>query len=134
MSINKITFEDIRYAIEEKYILINTLLNSEQELLIKSTISIKDETELLNKLLTNKKTNTYIIIYGKNAHDNTIFIKYDQLIALGFTNVYIYIGGIFEWLLLQDIYGDTLFPTNIKILDILKFKPNRQLNIKLLTN
>jgi rhodanese-related sulfurtransferase len=134
MSINKITFEDVRYAIEEKYILINTLLNSEQELLIKNTITIKDETELLNKLLTNKKTNTYIIIYGKNSHDNTIFIKYDQLIALGFTNVYIYIGGIFEWLLLQDIYGDMLFPTNIKILDILKFKPNRQLNIKLLTN
>ena len=52
MSINKITFEDVRYAIEEKYILINTLLNSEQELLIKNTTSIKDETELLNKLLT----------------------------------------------------------------------------------
>ena len=35
---------------------------------------------------------------------------------------HIYIGGLFEWLLLQDIYGDDEFPTTTKIIDILKYK------------
>jgi len=37
-------------------------------------------------------------------------------------NLYVYIGGLFEWLLLQDIYGDEEFPTTSKIIDILKYK------------
>ena len=40
--------------------------------------------------------------------------KYDQLIGLGFVNVFIYPGGLFEWLLLQDIYGYDNFPTQNK--------------------
>jgi hypothetical protein len=36
--------------------------------------------------------------------------------------LYVYIGGLFEWLLLQDIYGDEEFPTTAKIIDILKYK------------
>jgi len=51
-----------------------------------------------------------------------ILKKYRQLVDLGFSNVYIYTGGLFEWLLLQDIYGSTEFPTTTKELDILKFK------------
>ena len=38
-------------------------------------------------------------------------------------NVFIYSGGMFEWLCLQDIYGNELFPTTKKELDILKYKP-----------
>jgi hypothetical protein len=38
----------------------------------------------------------------------------------------------FEWLLLQDIYGDKEFPTTFKQLDLLKFKPIKKLNICLL--
>ena len=63
-----------------------------------------------------------IIIYGKNCSDKTVLNKYNQLNSLGFTNVGIYIGGIFEWLLLQDIYGNENFPTTIKEIDILKYK------------
>ena len=37
-------------------------------------------------------------------------------------NVYIYPGGLFEWLLLQDIYGSEDFPTTIVERDHLKFK------------
>jgi hypothetical protein len=43
--------------------------------------------------------------------------------GLGFRNVCVYSGGMFEWLLLQDIYGATSFPTTSKELDILKYKP-----------
>ena len=64
-----------------------------------------------------------IIIYGKNSNDETIYKKYKQLQELGFTNIYVYPGGLFEWLLLQDIYGTEDFPTTTKELDILKFKP-----------
>ena len=43
------------------------------------------------------------------------------------TNIYIYPGGLFEWLCLQDIYGYEKFPTSGKLLDILKFKPKSQI-------
>ena len=39
---------------------------------------------------------------------------------------------MFEWLLLQYIYNNTDFPTTKKELDVLKFKPNKVLNISLL--
>ena len=48
--------------------------------------------------------------------------KYNQLNALGFFNVYIYPGGLFEWLCLQDIYGFDDFPTTKIERDHLKFK------------
>jgi hypothetical protein len=41
-------------------------------------------------------------------------------------------GGLFEWLMLQDIYGSDEFPTTKKELDILKYKPNKMLNVQLL--
>jgi hypothetical protein len=34
--------------------------------------------------------------------------------------------------MLQDIYGDAEFPTTIKELDILKYKPKKTLNVQLL--
>ena len=58
--------------------------------------------------------------------------KYTQLLNLGFTNVYIYPGGLFEWLCLQDIYGFENFPTTKKELDILRFKGRSIFNTFLL--
>ena len=52
--------------------------------------------------------------------------------TLGFQNIYLYVGGLFEWLMLQDIYGDKEFPTTSKQLDFLKYKPVKKLNIPLL--
>ena len=70
----------------------------------------------------------YIIIYGKNCNCNKIYDKYHQIKKMGFINVYLYPGGLFEWLLLQDIYGADEFPTTIKELDILKYKPDNIIN------
>jgi hypothetical protein len=42
--------------------------------------------------------------------------------------VKVYFGGMFEWLLLQDVYGSDSFPTTSKEIDILKFKPLRNKN------
>ena len=49
-------------------------------------------------------------------------------------NVYVYPGGLFEWLLLQDIYGEDNFPTTLKELDILKYKPLSVFNTKCIKN
>jgi hypothetical protein len=46
--------------------------------------------------------------------------------------VFVYPGGLFEWLMLQDIYGQNDFPTTKKELDILRFKPPKILNVQLL--
>ena len=104
----------------------------DQECLIEGTTLPKDEVIIINKAL--KNPNLTIVIYGKNYNDDSIYEKYHKLLNLGFTNVYVYPGGIFEWLLLQDIYGEKEFPTTVKELDLLKFKPIPVINNLLLTN
>ena len=135
-SIKNINFEDMLEFIErtsnkENTIIINTLTQTNQNCLIKGTITIDDEIKILNNQL-NKDKNTNIIIYGLNACDNSIIKKYEQLLGLGFYNVFVYPGGLFEWLLLQDIYGFKAFPTTRKENDLLKYKGQRIFNIKML--
>lgn len=121
-SIKKINFEDMQYLIDNREIkIINTLDISQQTCLIKNTIPAKEETVILNTLLK-KNTEITIVLYGMNACDEKLVLKYNQLLKLGFCNVLIYPGGLFEWLLLQDIYGEDFFPTTEKQLDILKYK------------
>lgn len=124
----KINFEDVQNAIKNthRYLMINTLLNGEQNCLIKNTLPYELEEKTVNELLSSYDLSSkHIIIYGKNTNDETVETKYKQLNSLGFSNVYMYMGGMFEWLLLQDIYGMDEFPTTTKVLDILKFRPNR---------
>lgn len=133
-SVKKIGFEDIKYLLARgnKFIIINTLHEDEQGCLIKGTTFPKDEVVIINKALSNP--NLTIIIYGKNYNDDSIYEKYHKLLNLGFINIHVYPGGIFEWLLLQDIYGEKEFPTTSTELDILKFKPKPVINNLLLTN
>ena len=134
-SIHKLNFEDIQEAIKNKgkYVVINTLSSNNQSCLLPNTIDLREEESIINKLLSTNKEK-FIIIYGKNVNDATIYDKYEQLLKLGFLNVYIYPGGMFEWLCLQDIYSSDLFPTTKKELDILKYKPVSRFNTLYLTN
>jgi hypothetical protein len=133
-SMNKINFEDIQYSLSQKdaILIINTLSENEQECIIPMTITPEKEINIINTLLRNGNKNIKIIIYGKNCNDDKIYKKYQQLQSLGFYNIYLYVGGLFEWLMLQDIYGEKEFPTSKKELDILKFKPQKKLNVHLL--
>ena len=133
-SIQKINFEDVQYVLKnpESHLLINTLPETEQICLLPNTVQASQEEIIINKYLSNGLKNIKIIIYGRNSNDEKIHTKCSQLTSLGFYNVYIYAGGLFEWLLLQDIYGTHEFPTTKKELDLLKFKPNKILNISLL--
>lgn len=129
-SYKKINFEDVQNAIKNinQYIIINTLPNTEQDCLIKHTLSYEQEESTINELLANYDfTKKKIIVYGKNSSDETAEKKYSQLRTLGFSEIFLYSGGLFEWMLLQDIYGNTEFPTTKKVLDLLKYKGTRKL-------
>ena len=137
---NKINYEDVQHACNnafnnknnngKKYAIINTMDKNWQSCLIQNTIAIREEEEIINGILKNKYSNNItIIIYGTNSNDESIYSKYDQLVKLGIKNVFVYTGGMFEWLLLQDVYGPELFPTTSRELDILKYKPRKQLNV-----
>tara|TARA_B100001094_G_C17974195_1_gene691904 strand:+ start:89 stop:508 length:420 start_codon:yes stop_codon:yes gene_type:complete len=135
LSINKINFEDMKYMQNNSNsIIINTMEPYKQNCLIEGTLPISKEETTLNNLLSKGKLEENIIIYGENSTDNTLIKKYNQLNKLGFINVYIYMGGLFEWLLLQDIYGKDYFKTTTLVNDFLKYKGTQKFNIKLLCN
>jgi hypothetical protein len=133
-SIRKVNYEDIQYSIinSSNYILLNTLPSTYQTCLILNTLSIDDEVNYIDNLISKIKNDKFIIIYGLNSNDDSVIKKYHQLLGLHFINVFVYTGGLFEWLLLQDIYGEDEFPTTNKEIDILKFKPIKVLNTQFL--
>jgi hypothetical protein len=140
---NKINYEDVQDACKnalnnkinnsgKKYVIINTMDRNWQSCLILNTVPIHEEEEMINGILNNNNkysNDVTVIVYGTNSNDETIYSKYEQLVKLGIKNVFIYTGGMFEWLHLQDIYGRDLFPTTSRELDILKYKPRKQLNV-----
>lgn len=134
-STRKVNFEDVQHSMKNKnkFLLINTLNTSRQDVLIKNTVPVNKEEELINQLIKSNQ-NINIIVYDENANAPNLMKKYDQLISLGFVNVFIYPGGLFEWLLLQDIYGYDNFPTTSQERDILKFKGKSVFNNFYLTN
>tara|TARA_Y100000768_G_C23978601_1_gene684410 strand:+ start:1007 stop:1423 length:417 start_codon:yes stop_codon:yes gene_type:complete len=132
--IKRINFEDMQESITNNKIIINTLSSDDQECLIKNTLEVNQEVKILNKQIETSNFEEEIIIYGSNSSDNKVYDKYKQLLGLGFTNIYIYIGGLFEWLLLQDIYGFDLFPTTTTNHDLLSYKGEKNINLKLLGN
>ena len=121
----KVNFEYVLDAIQRPadFLLLNTLPANEQECLIVNTLSMDAEEKIINEWLNKyqEKIRT-IVIYGKNAADTTAETKQEQLLKLGISESVVYAGGMFEWMLLQDIYGEKEFPTTKKVVDILKFK------------
>jgi hypothetical protein len=124
----KVSYEDLQMVVyrnmhvQHSTLLINTLPASLQHCLIKTTIDIRFEERVVNAFI-DKKPDIMIIVYGKNSNDITILHKYEQLVKLGFTNVHIYTGGIFEWMLLHEIYGKDLFKITKYEIDILRYRP-----------
>jgi hypothetical protein len=113
-SIKKIGFDDVIFAIKNPstYIIINTLPINEQGFLIKGTTPSFAEENKINTIIERREmTNIKFVIYGKNSTDNTVETKYWQLEQFGFTGVYVYYGGLFEWVMLQEIYGKDIFAT-----------------------
>ncbi len=132
ISINKINFEDVQEAIKKEYIIINTLHSGNQNCLIDKTLPASIEVTKMNALLSSGRTESLIILYGENSTDNSVYSKYKQLSELGFDNIHIYLGGLFEWLLMQDIYGTDLFPTTKREPNHLRYKGTKKIGIKMI--
>ncbi len=130
-SIKSVNFEDVQNAEKNNYILINTLPEISQDCLIYKTVPADKEVKMVEQAI---KDGSVIIIYGFNYSDSSIYKKYNQIRTLGHNNVYIYQGGLFEWLLLQDIYSNTEFKTSAYVLDHLKHKPFSDLSTLLIKN
>ena len=145
-----VNFEDVQFCIRNRnkypFVIINTMPSNLQSCLISHTVNAQEEESVMNQLLNQNNGNSWfnlqsqhkkcidnvtIVLYGKNNNEQNVFHKYNQLQSLGFTNVFIYPGGMFEWLQLQDIYGDSEFPTTSRELDILRYKPTSTLMKKL---
>ena len=126
--IPKVSYEDLQMVVyrnlnvQHSTLIINTLPPSLQHCLIKTTVDIRFEERVVNSFIKTRP-NIMIIVYGKNSNDITILHKYEQLVKLGFTNVHIYTGGIFEWMLLYEIYGKELFKITKYEIDILRYRP-----------
>lgn len=121
-----ISFEDVKIAIQNptKYIILNTLPDKEQNILILNTIPSSEEEQLMNSLISDGSfMDKIFIIYGKNSTEmDKLQALYKKLQGLGIYDIQIYYGGLFEWVLLQEIYGEKEFPTTNKVKDILQYR------------
>jgi|UniRef100_A0A6C0ILY6 hypothetical protein len=130
-------FEDVLLAIKnenDRFIMLNVLSHSEQPVLIKNTIHSQEEEDIINTIIQKKECQyKTVIIYGKNNCDLETETKYKKLQNCGFGNIAIYNGGLFEWLLLQEIYGFSNFPTTTRDIDILKYRPTKKLATNLIS-
>ena len=117
-SYNYIQLQD---RMKHEIVLINTMPLIKQDCLIKGTIKASNEEDYMNKLLKTNK-NKEIIIYGIHHTDLSVIKKYNQLKKLGFKNVHIYFGGMYEWLLLQEVFDITNFQTDGYIKNIVDYK------------
>lgn len=105
------------------FLLISTLPVNDQSCLIQGTAPVAEEEEHINQMLSSSTSTNMptVIVYGRNAGDPLATKKCLQLARLGLGKVKLYSGGLFEWLLLQDIYGTDAFPTTGRCDDPLKY-------------
>jgi hypothetical protein len=115
-SFETIQFKELQTLIGTDILLLNTLSQENQSYLIYGTLCASKETDQMNFYLKTNRS-IEIILYGKDHLDRTMIEKYNQLKQLGFTRIRIYFGGLFEWALLQDIYGTDLFKTHGTVKD-----------------
>jgi len=121
----KIGFEEMHRAIRApaQYCIIHTLAAEEQGCLVLGTVRAEEEEKRIDAILAKLGSDVKVVIYGRNNVDETVEKKYRQLVGLGLKEVYVYVGGLFEWVLLQELYGEDNFPTVGKCRDLLRFKP-----------
>ncbi len=114
-------YHQLQDRMKTDIVLINTLPITRQDCLIKGTLKALHEVDIMNKLLKTNK-NKEIVLYGIHHTDLSVIKKYNQLKKLGFKNVHIYFGGMYEWLLLQEIFDTTNFQTDGYIKNIVDYK------------
>ena len=114
--LERATFDDLTNA---SYLIINVLNDTEQDVLIQGTVPCTEEVVQVEKAIQEKRV---IIIYGRNNHDDKVWIKHAQLKKLG-GKAKVYVGGLFEWILLQELYGNERFPLTSYKFDPYQYSP-----------
>lgn len=133
ISLEKVSACDIKYIQQHspnEYLIISTIQGNPTTIpFIKGTVNPYVEEHKINNILSNKNNETKIIIYGRNSQDMSVIQKYRQLLQLGLTNVYIYIGGLFEWLLLNKQYPTIFLIDNSQQVNLWDFcgEPNKSI-------
>ena len=120
-----IGFDDLLVCIRTpaKYAIIHTMPATES-VVIKGSLSAAEEEAFMNEYLSKyAEEQKTIVLYGRNCCDDSTRRKRAQLLSLGISDVYVYSGGMFEWCLLQDLYGAAEFPTTSPVPDILSYRP-----------
>jgi rhodanese-related sulfurtransferase len=113
----KISVEEMQTILKTpaKYIIIHTLTSEYQDYVIPGTVQDTREESVINEMLTRIDIpDKPIVIYGKNARDETPETKAKQLKSLGIHDISVYSGGMFEWLLLNEVYGSDEFPIKVQ--------------------
>lgn len=114
----KLNIEEMQTILKtpEKYIIIHTLMYEYQDCILPGTVPDTREESVINEMLTRIDIpDKPIVIYGKNARDETVEKKAKQLKSLGIHDISVYYGGMFEWLLLNEVYGYTEFPVQVQV-------------------
>ena len=114
-------YYEVKDKIRKDIVLLNTMPINRQDCVIKGTMKANYEEDYMNQLLKTNK-NKEIILYGLHHTDLSVIKKYNQLKKLGFKNVHIYFGGMFEWLLLQEVFGTINFEIDGSLKDIIDYK------------
>jgi len=114
--------QQLQTQITNNALLINVLSHLHQDCLIKGTLAASEEETVINQHLAKGDTHIPIVLYGRNHQDEQAEVKWKQLTSLGFSSVALYRGGMFEWMLLRDVYGNDLFPISGRETDLLRFK------------
>jgi hypothetical protein len=128
--VERITYEEMQRATKDtNEFIVSTLPIGEQSCLVLRTLTPVEEEKRLNDCLKKGEASRPVVVYGRNAGDRSPEKKCAQLVGLGFTSVRLYAGGLFEWALLQDIYGTELFPTTSACKDPLMFARAQQLRL-----
>ena len=117
-TVEKASFENV-LLLEKSGVLISVFAEDDQNLLIAGTVPCAKEVEAVESAIAAKRS---IIVYGRNSHDERVFTKYAQIKKLGGL-VKVYLGGLFEWILLNEIYGNDRFPLTAKVVDLYQYRP-----------
>jgi hypothetical protein len=92
-------------------VLIHTFKPEEQHCLIRGSLTAAKEMAMVQELMSDSTTrDVMMVVYGRNYMDPKPYQQADHLRQLGFRRVYVYAGGLFEWLMLHDLYGAEAFP------------------------
>ncbi len=118
---------------EGTYCLINTLPEHRQDCVIAHTLPCAEEEATLNRWLSRWEVHRPIVIYGQHAGDATIYRKYNQCVAVGFEQVFVYLGGMMEWMLLRSVSEQSAHEYRIRgeTVSFLRFSPSRKFRMRL---